>query len=146
MISRFASGKLPLRGRARANDVLTRQQKGSGVKIWHLPYLTCHESSTFGGRTRIGGLQGTLRSDRRRHRHMNLCARPNVAPKFQLSPRQLCSLLDSRQAPMSRRHAFVEDLWVNSDSVIAEPDVEFLRVVLNLNFNPGCARVVESVS
>jgi hypothetical protein len=36
---------------------------------------------------------------------------------------------------MSSPRAFVDYLWVNSDSVIAEPDAEFLRVVPNLNFN-----------
>jgi hypothetical protein len=47
---------------------------------------------------------------------------------------------------MSSPLAFVEYLWVNSDSVIAEPDAEFLRVVPNLDFNLFSARVAESVS
>ncbi|MGA3188686.1 MAG: hypothetical protein ABSF22_16395 [Bryobacteraceae bacterium] len=47
---------------------------------------------------------------------------------------------------MSGLRACVEYVWVDSDSVIAEPDAEFLRVVPNLNFNPFCARMVESVS
>ncbi len=47
---------------------------------------------------------------------------------------------------MSSPRAFVEYLWGNSDSVIAEPDAEFLRVIPNLNFNLFCARMVESVS
>ncbi len=47
---------------------------------------------------------------------------------------------------MSRPRAFVEDLWVNSDPVIAEPEAEFLRVVPNLDFNLFSARMAESVS
>jgi hypothetical protein len=47
---------------------------------------------------------------------------------------------------MSRSHALVEYLRVDSDSVIAEPDAEFLRVVPNLNFNLLSARMAESVS
>jgi hypothetical protein len=47
---------------------------------------------------------------------------------------------------MSSPRAFVEYLWVDSDSVIAEPDAEFLRVVPNLNFNLFSARMAESVS
>jgi hypothetical protein len=47
---------------------------------------------------------------------------------------------------MSSRRAFVEYLWVNSDSVIAEPDAKFPRVVPNLNFNLTSTRVAESIS
>jgi hypothetical protein len=47
---------------------------------------------------------------------------------------------------MSSSRAFVEYLWGNSDSVIAEPDAEFPRVVPNLNFNLFSARMAESVS
>jgi hypothetical protein len=47
---------------------------------------------------------------------------------------------------MSSPRAFVEYLWVNSDSVIAEADAEFLRVVPNLNFNLFSARMAEGVS
>ena len=47
---------------------------------------------------------------------------------------------------MSSPRAFVEYLWVDSDSVIAEPDAEFLRVVPNLNFNLFSARMAEGVS
>jgi hypothetical protein len=47
---------------------------------------------------------------------------------------------------MSSTRAFVEYLWVNSDSVIAEPDAEFLYFVPNLNFKLLSARMAESVS
>ena len=47
---------------------------------------------------------------------------------------------------MSSPRAFVEYLWVNADSVIAETDAEFLRVVPNLNFDLFSARMAESVS
>jgi hypothetical protein len=47
---------------------------------------------------------------------------------------------------MSGPRACAEYLWVDSDSVIAEPDAEFLRVVPNLNFNLLSARMAESVS
>jgi len=40
----------------------------------------------------------------------------------------------------------VEHLWVNSDSVIAEPDPEFPHFVPNLNFNLLSARMAESIA
>jgi hypothetical protein len=47
---------------------------------------------------------------------------------------------------MSSSRAFVEYLWINSESVIAKPDAEFLRLVPNLNFNLLSARMPERVS
>ena len=84
--------------------------------------------------------------DRSRHGHLNLRASPRLAPKIQLSARQLGTFADAGQAPMSRPRAFVKYLWVNSDSVIAEADAEFLRVIPNLNFDLFGARMVEGVS
>ena len=47
---------------------------------------------------------------------------------------------------MSSPRAFVEYLRVNSDSVIAEADAEFLHVVPNLNLNLLRARMAEGVA
>jgi hypothetical protein len=47
---------------------------------------------------------------------------------------------------MSGPRAFVEYLWANSDSIIAESDAEFMRVVSNLYFNFFSIRMAERIA
>src|SRR6267154_3812564 len=130
------SAPIPLRRRAWSSTVRIRISRTS---LAMRPRLFAEESE-------YAGFGGFCVSDRCRYGQLNLRARPHLAPKIQLSARQLCTFSDSRQAPMSSPRAFVEYLWVNSGSVIAEPDAEFLRVIPNLNFNLFSARMAESVS
>src|SRR5580704_5865464 len=134
--SALISAPIPLRSSAWSSTARIRISRTS---LAMRPRLFAEESE-------YAGFGGLCVSDRCRYGHLNLRARPHLAPKIQLSARQLCAFADSRQAPMSGPRAFAEYLWVNSDSVIAEPDAEFLRVVPNLNFNLFSPRMAEGVS
>src|SRR5712692_8510642 len=103
-------------------DSLAQQSMVINRQDSNFPYITRHETSLFAEESEYAGFGGLCVSDRCRYGHLNLRARPHLAPKIQLSARQLCAFADSRQAPMSGPRAFVEYPWVNSDSVIAEPD------------------------
>src|SRR5580692_6950176 len=134
--SALISAPIPLRNRAWSSTVRIRISRTS---LAMRPRLFAEESE-------YPGFGGLCVRDRCRHGHLNLRARPPLATKIQLSARQLCAFADSGQAPVSSPRAFVEYLWVNSDSVIAKPDAEFPRVVPNLNFNLFSARMAEIVS
>src|ERR1700677_575433 len=130
------SAPIPLRSRAWSSTVRIRISRTS---LAMKPRLFAEESE-------YAGFGGLCVSNRCRHDHLNLRARPHLAPKIQLSTRQPAAFADSRQAPMSITRALVEYLGIDSDSIIPEPDAKFLRVISNLNFNLFSARMAEGVS
>src|SRR5271165_3066399 len=73
-------------------------------------------------------------------------ASATFAPQCQPRSNSFGPLPNPGQPPMAGARAFPQNRRVNALSVVTDPQTEHIWVVLDCGFNPGCARVLESVS